>query len=150
MLEGNVPFFPRDEAAQAMVADELVSMGTTVDQGMWLVRRYAQLFRDWQFRELRALYCSKFRPADGIEIYSGVYIDGIPSEKQEAWKPTGAIEGRTQLQIEGQTTQPISADPDMEQLVHELAQSTNMPRRPRTVEEIKADLYRPHVSGAKE
>src|SRR5262245_44447240 len=48
-MEGNVPFFPRDEAAQAMIADELVSMGATVPQGMWLGRRYAQLYtKEWK------------------------------------------------------------------------------------------------------
>ena len=35
-------------------------------------------------REVRAVFCSKFKPADGIDVYSAVYLDGIPSEKESA------------------------------------------------------------------
>lgn len=86
-MEGNIPYFPRDEAAQALIVRELVSLGATLEQGMWLARRYAQLYDQWKFRELRAVFCSRFKPAEGPDTTSSVYLDGIPSEKPAVMQP---------------------------------------------------------------
>ncbi len=40
------------------------------------------LYAEWPgVYELRACFCSKFRPADGVEARSSVYLDGVPSER---------------------------------------------------------------------
>lgn len=137
MMEGNVPFFPRGEEAQALIADELISMGVTLDQGMWLARRYAQLYRkEWAFNELRALYCTRYRPADGIEGFSGVYLDGIPSDRANRPAPP-AIAAASVLLVEAPTV-------TMEELAAMVAQAVKPmpPPQPRTAEEIAAELYR--------
>jgi len=80
-----IPYFPRDGAAKAMVAAELVDMVETIEQGMWLARRYARLYEEWKgLGEMRAVYCSKFQPQDGLEAVSALYLEGIPSERATA------------------------------------------------------------------
>jgi hypothetical protein len=53
---------------------------------------------------VRAIYCSRYRPKDGIEIYSIVYPDGIPSHCERAQLPAGArgalAPSRCPLQLE--------------------------------------------------
>jgi hypothetical protein len=84
MLEGNLPFFPTKPAARSLVVAELSSFCATAEQGKWLARRMVQLYpTKWPgLGEMRAVYCSKYRPADGKEASSGVYRDGIPSEEK--------------------------------------------------------------------
>lgn len=77
-----LPHFPNAPAAQALIASELTAMCGTADQALWLARRMSQLYGKWPgMQEMRACYCSKFKPLDGIEQFSEVYSDGVPSEK---------------------------------------------------------------------
>jgi hypothetical protein len=84
MMEGNLPFFPTKPAARSLIVAELSSFCATAENGKWLVRRMVQLYsRGWPgLGEMRAVYCSKFPPADGIELFSTIYCDGIPPEKE--------------------------------------------------------------------
>lgn len=136
MWIGNVPFFPRDEESQALITAELVSMGATLDQGMWLARRYAQLYRkEWVFGEMRALFCSRFKPADGLEANSAVFLDGIPPERPAAM--LRALPEPAPRMIEGHV-------PTMEELTALVKQAAKPmpPPQPRTAEEIAAELYK--------
>jgi hypothetical protein len=63
----------------------------------WLVKRALNLWSRWEgLRELRAIYCSRYAPGDGIEATSAIYTDGVPPDpalpvallpapKAEAW-----------------------------------------------------------------
>jgi hypothetical protein len=78
-------FFPADENARVALVRIVCEMAENDDQVRWLVRRMLNLYNEWPGpRELRACFCSKFRPADGIHQYSSVYLDGIPSERATA------------------------------------------------------------------
>lgn len=79
-----MPFFPgSDDESRAVLLKHLYQLCSTDDQVRWLAGRFTTLFPKWPgLRELRALACTKFRPKDGIEIYSDAYPDGIPSEKE--------------------------------------------------------------------
>jgi len=81
-----MPFFPgSDIESRAMVMRYFFDICHTDEQVLWLGKRYVTLFSKWAgLRELRAVACSKFKPRDGIEVYSDTYIDGIPSERPEA------------------------------------------------------------------
>lgn len=80
-LDGNLPFFPTKPAARSLIVAELADFCATFQQGLWLARRTVRLFKQWPgIVEMRAVYCSKYRAADGIEASSSVYPDGIPSE----------------------------------------------------------------------
>lgn len=77
-----MPFFPTDQLVKLAVADEINAIAATDEQLEWLIRRVTVLFSQWPgLSEIRAVYCSRFKPVDGIEVYSGVYPDGIPPER---------------------------------------------------------------------
>ena len=55
------------------------------DQVVWLVKRMLQLCARWPgAMEMRRVYCSKYRPLDGVELIgpSEAFPDGVPSERQ--------------------------------------------------------------------
>lgn len=111
-----IPFFPGEQAARGMISDELVAMCGTAQQGMWLARRLSQLYSKWPgMREVRAAYCSKYYPGDGIEVYSALYEDGIPSEKSP---------DLIRLPAPRATITP--ADPEAARLLTELADECSM------------------------
>lgn len=80
---GSLKFFPREVPAQLAIVRLVASMCEFEHQLRWLIDRMTAgtLFTEWPGpRELRACYCSKFKPQDGLEIGSQIYLDGIPSE----------------------------------------------------------------------
>lgn len=82
-------FFPAgDDCARAALIEMLGEMCETEDQVRWLVKRVRSLYSEWPGDcELRACYCSRFTPLDGIRVNSAVFLDGIPSERAaEPWK----------------------------------------------------------------
>jgi hypothetical protein len=118
---GTLRFFPSDPEARIGIAEELAEMASNEEQIRWLVKRLPKLFTEWPaMHEVRAVFCSKFRPKDGIEVYSGVYLDGIPAEKEDGLKQ---IEDPKARQIEG----PVSADAEMCLIVHKTAVARSMP-----------------------
>lgn len=77
-------FFPSDANAQAGIVQIVCEMAHSNDQIDWLVNRMLVLYNDWPGpREMRACFCSKHKPKDGVECHSQVYYDGIPSEREE-------------------------------------------------------------------
>lgn len=149
MLTGNLAYFPSKPAAQGLVTDELTRMCGTIEQGAWLARRMCQLLEKWEgVKEMRAIYCSKFKPLDGIEVASGIYLDGIPSEK----------ESRPMLEAAPMKALPArvsaSVDPEGEKHVTELVQARAMPpvKRFRTIteDEDRVDKLLRSMHGMKE
>ena len=77
-------FFPSEENGQISVATIISSMCHTVDQARWLVEKMHRTYNSWPGPlEMRACFCSKFRPIDGFEVGSTIYPDGIPSDKEQ-------------------------------------------------------------------
>jgi hypothetical protein len=92
---GMLSFFPTEQNARAGVVALVCEMAETNDQVGWLVRRCLQLWSKWEGpAELRAVFCSKFRPRDGVDCYSQLeqFADGIPAEIESA-APRLAITG---------------------------------------------------------
>ena len=81
---GILPFFPAETAVRAEIVLLACKMCGSIDRLEWLVSRATTLWDRWHGpRELRALLCARFRPADGVEAYSGLpqYLDeGYPAE----------------------------------------------------------------------
>ncbi len=82
-----MPFFPSsDPAARAIVTKEIVNMATSDEQVIWLGYRMQQLYpKQWPgIVELRACFCKRFKPADGVEVNSATYFqqDGFPTEAE--------------------------------------------------------------------
>ena len=76
-----LPRFPFDQDARLMVLRTLTEMVQDEAALDWLVQRAVNLWSKWEgIRELRAIYCSRFHPGDGIETTSALYTDGVPPD----------------------------------------------------------------------
>lgn len=88
MLSGVCNYVPAaGSPGRTAAAEELRSMCRNAADMLWLVKRMGQLFSEWPgARSMRAVYCSKARPLDGVETEAicEQYPEGIPSEKLEA------------------------------------------------------------------
>ena len=83
-LAGTLRFFPAEADARIGIAEEVAAMCSSIEQVEWTIRRLPKLFSEWPgMREVRAVVCSKFKPADGIQMFSESFPDGIPSEHQQ-------------------------------------------------------------------
>ena len=75
-------FFPAKATAIGRILTEMASSDAEI---LWLARRLPQLYNEWPGAlEMRAVFCSRFRPRDGVEAYSTdqrFADEGIPSEK---------------------------------------------------------------------
>jgi len=68
-----IPFFPKDDIAQAIIARHLSSFVNTETELQWLTAAACGSIRDWErnggLPELRGLFCTQFTPADGVAAY---------------------------------------------------------------------------------
>lgn len=79
---GLMAFFPGDPEVRAGLVPILLDMIETEEQLDWLVNRALRLYAKWPgVAELRALYCSRFKPKDGMEAYSEIYGENFPSDR---------------------------------------------------------------------
>lgn len=76
-------YFPSEPAARLALVELMGELTDDEEKVRWLAKRMRTLYSEWPGeREMRACFCSKFRPKDGIEVHSTVYLDGIPSERE--------------------------------------------------------------------
>jgi len=61
-------YFPAESGARTAIMRIIDAMATTTDQVDWLAVEMVTRFNDWPGPQaLRALFCTKFKPADGKE-----------------------------------------------------------------------------------
>jgi hypothetical protein len=61
-------YFPAESIARAMVMDLLSRLVGTAEQLNWLTRTLVDRVGEWHGpAELRGIFCTRFKPADGIE-----------------------------------------------------------------------------------
>lgn len=90
-MAATLKYFPANATPIARILSE---MAATDAQVLWLARRLPQLHNEWPGAlEMRAVFCSRFRPRDGVEAYSTDqrFADGIPSEKAAAALPAAPM-----------------------------------------------------------
>jgi len=69
---GALLFFPSDPSAREAVMEVLERMVGTSEQLEWLVRTMIDEVGEWKGpKELRGVFCTRFRPLDGIEAHCG-------------------------------------------------------------------------------
>jgi hypothetical protein len=120
-------FFPADQGARLGILEIVCAMAKTEEQVTWLVKRMTTMYNEWPGpKELRAMFCSKFRPADGVECYSAVFEDGIPSEL-EAGSTAGLLASRSQRLIGGE----VAMFPESQAVIDELVRQ--MPKMPEPI-----------------
>ena len=123
-------FFPSDENARVGLVRIVCEMIATEEQARWLVTRMLAIYREWPgVLEMRACFCSRFKPCDGINAYSSVYPDGIPIDPANRL----AIEAAQQKLLPLPKGHVASADPEFDKKLLVLAAATAMPR-PRPVD----------------
>ncbi len=101
-------YFPSDVMARAALVQIVCEFAESNEQIEWLVKRALAIFNEWPGPvELRALYCSRWRPVDGTEAYSALfpsdeYGGGFPRDpalpaRPDAFVPIGKEEARRLL-----------------------------------------------------
>lgn len=156
-----MPFFPSsDPGARGTVSKEIADMATSDEQVKWLGYRFLQLYpKQWPgIVELRACFCKRFPPADGVQVESAIYFDeGYPSEAQLGPIPGLLLEPcRSERdQIEGANIPAsrqleageFTVDPELAAEVHRLAAAKTMPViEKRSLAEIERALYGPRIT----
>ena len=65
---GAIPYFPTDSGAQLAVMNQLGRFVSSGNELRWLVDAAIAVMREWKgLPELRGVYCTRFKPADGRE-----------------------------------------------------------------------------------
>lgn len=117
-----LPYFPSNVAARAAIVRMVGEMCSTEDQVCWLVRLMTSgTFKKWEGpAELRAVFCMKFKPRDGIESISEVYPDGMTHEQLNPGAKMPALESAPLRQLAA--GDPISADEELVAIVVDAAE----------------------------
>jgi len=79
-------FFPAEKEMLTALLRLVGNMCRTEDEVRWLVDRMTNgsLYSEWPGpQEMRACFCSRFPPKDNINMDSTIYVDGIPSERDQ-------------------------------------------------------------------
>ena len=81
--------FPSGNEARKSLALLLCDMARYESEACWLIDRMTSgLYASWPGPgEMRACFCARFRPRDGVERRSSVYPEGIPPERQPLPSP---------------------------------------------------------------
>ena len=65
---GALKFFPSEEYARRAIMDEIDSFAENAEQVQWLFRYVLSHCNEWEGpQSLRAMFCMRFKPADGID-----------------------------------------------------------------------------------
>ena len=111
---GTLKFFPSDDQARIGIAAALAAFVTTEEQLRWIVQVVPTKYSEWPgVKELRAVFCMKFRPADGIEVFSDIHPQGFtleelnPGQKQLGQGGTQRLAGAV---ADGRTCEPLVVD----------------------------------------
>lgn len=73
-----LPYFPKDENVMNALVRLMGNMCESEEQVRWLVTRMTSgIYAEWPGpHEMRAAFCYRYKPKDGIAAYSSVYLDG--------------------------------------------------------------------------
>lgn len=111
-------YFPASEDSRLALMRVLARMVDTEEHLQWLVNRMVSLYTRWPgIGEMRALYCSRFKPRDGIEAYSTTYPKGYPDES------------KTITPLPQKRERVTTADTSLNDALQEIAKGKDMNRR---------------------
>lgn len=114
---GTIRFFPSEPEARFGIAESISGMAADEDQVRWLVGRLPQLYTDWPgMLEVRAVFCTKFKPRDGIEAALGTESPAFAALCPEDEERKALEAAPRSHQLTGQIAK-ASADPEMAALI---------------------------------
>ena len=84
-----LPYFPNDEYSMNALVRLAGSMCSSVEQVQWLVNRMTSgIYVQWPGpHEMRACFCCRYKPKDGVGAFSTVYPDGLPPDPTAPPRP---------------------------------------------------------------
>jgi hypothetical protein len=131
-------FFPAGDATMTMVAGILSSMVSTKKQLDWLIGTLVNQVGEWPGpAQVRALFCTQFAPADGIEGPPCSLAGFTPAEGErrslelEAQRGVNLLPGEAPRRLPGKVEQ-VSESRGLDALVVNLANRKSMASTPRT------------------
>ncbi len=122
------PIEPSARAAITRMACEMADPTNRIppdQQIRWLVNRMVTLYNEWPGpKEMRAVFCSRFKPHDGIEALPDMqqFPDGIPADP--ALPPLVPAPDLKQI-ASGET---VTADPELAPTFEKLMSKTALPK----------------------
>ncbi len=130
-------FFPAEPELRLMIIEMVEAFAETDEQVEWLGRRMISgIYQEWPgIHELRACFCNRYRPKDGISVFSTVYPEGLPPD------PTAPkrIESAPQSRLG-----PVTEDPVYAAAIAKAAEAMTLRpvsrRRSRAISELRAIL----------
>jgi hypothetical protein len=126
-------FFPSDPGAKAALSRLLQRMCGSFVEAQWLVDTALDVYSDWPgTSELRALYCSRFKPTDGIEAYSVIFPEGFLNGRPQQQQISEA-----RYQIEA--GEHVSTDPELVLVVNHMVQHN-----------MQVNVIRPHEAALRD
>lgn len=156
-----IPFAPQSRAGQLIVIQELESFVSTDEQLAWLTQTAIRHMRKFSLPELRGLFCTRWKPKDGVDEYSttagftaadleGQYIERQAQETVkliEQWKSEkllaapGTVESfepGARLKLMPPKPQPIPANVAAAKIA--AASPAQPPKDTRPLREIEAEV----------
>jgi len=125
-----LPFFPNDEQSKVWIADLLTRMCRYEHEVTWLVREVADTWNRWEgTRTLRSLFCSRFRPHDGIDPR---YADDngrpipLPAPLCAADRAKVLSQGKAPAALPPPQSRITSTDSELQQSIASLAEQKRM------------------------
>lgn len=116
-------FFPAGPNAQAGIVQLACEMAKSNAQIDWLVDRMLKIYNEWPGpREMRACFCNRYPPADGVSACSDVYPEG--SFPKDPTAPS-RIEAPKMLALPPGAT--VSVDPVLDAAIVAGAEVLKMP-----------------------
>ena len=118
---GTLKFFPSDPDARLGIAQEIASMASNEAQVEWLVAQVAKIYTEWPGAlEIRAVFCTHYRPADGAEASLGTSSAAYPALCAEEAAARPQLTAPHAHQIAGEV-QSVTADSEMQELVRKVS-----------------------------
>ncbi len=78
-----IPYFPESISARSAIGRQLEKFVSDEAKLRWLVTKAIEVMPKWTgIPEMRGLYCTRFKPADGVEAYCS--LPGYRAENCEA------------------------------------------------------------------
>ncbi len=80
-----IPYFPQADNVRAAVMDNLLRFVAGPEEFLWLVRTTVATAKQWcGVAEMRALYCTRYRPVDGLKPEPQCALPGFTPSDLEA------------------------------------------------------------------
>lgn len=122
-------FFPTDPAGRLAVARLIGEMAHNMEQVRWLIRRMTSgIYNKWHGpQEMRACFCQRFKPRDGLSVFSSVFSvdEGSPFPEDPEVKRAALPPAIPPLAL---PPGHVTADAQMQQAVEQVARWKGMPK----------------------